>query len=355
MTQENSLRIDFMKFVCAVMVVAIHSGCPMGTPCDGAWLARQLFWRDGITLIAVPFFFVCSGYFVARHLDSRAEWLLAVRKRIRTLVVPFFIWSFVAVVAMPFLINMAGDLAGSRPFGTTLWSSFRGRDWLAEFGACWGCPLLVPIWYVRNLFFLVLTAPVLMFLLRKLGKTWLVVSFGASLLYWFLPANDFKMFLLRFYSVLGVFYFSLGIYLHENGVTGVARLNPIGGGGKMLVAGVVVSLWMIKLAFAAAGYEALQHAFESISIPFVLLLVWRLVPARRLPCWIANMSFPIYVLHYIVIRWLNGVVNQVSVFSAYPQICAILRLLIAVFASLVIAHLLRRFPPRFARIAFGDR
>ena len=86
-----------------------------------------------------------------------------------------------------------------------------------------------------------------------------------------------------------------------------------------------------------------------------MLLVWRLTPAKRLPRWLANMSFPIFVLHYIVFQWLNVFFKQFSVFSTMPQACAVIRLFAGVFVSIVIAHLLRRFFPRFARIAFGDR
>jgi energy-converting hydrogenase Eha subunit A len=38
-----------------------------------------------------------------------------------------------------------------------------------------------------------------------------------------------------------------------------------------------------------------------------------------------------------------------------PRTCAILNLLLGVFGSILAAHFLRRYFPRLARLAFGDR
>ena len=79
------------------------------------------------------------------------------------------------------------------------------------------------------------------------------------------------------------------------------------------------------------------------------------MPARRLPSWLADVSFSIYVLHSIVFMIIGPVLHHVPGLETMPRTYATINFLAGVFGSIVIAHILRRFFPRFARIAFGDR
>jgi len=59
----NNAAIDIMKFICAILIVSIHTS-PL--------LEINRLWSLGITIyiarIAVPFFFVTSGYFFAKKI-----------------------------------------------------------------------------------------------------------------------------------------------------------------------------------------------------------------------------------------------------------------------------------------------
>ena len=79
------------------------------------------------------------------------------------------------------------------------------------------------------------------------------------------------------------------------------------------------------------------------------------MPARRLPSWLDNMFFPIYLMHMCFIWCLKPVFRHIAFLSDSPRTCAIFNLLLGVFGSILAAHLLRRIFPRLARLAFGER
>ena len=65
MTGQISSKIANGGIIAAAMVVGIHV-------CNSRSVGTLMWWWDqllhyGLFLVAVPFFFVCSGYFLCRH------------------------------------------------------------------------------------------------------------------------------------------------------------------------------------------------------------------------------------------------------------------------------------------------
>ena len=69
-SKEASLKIKNMGLFCAALVVARHLG--LGSTMSIAQKLCKYFIVDGIAMIAVPFFFIVSGYFVTAELDQRS-------------------------------------------------------------------------------------------------------------------------------------------------------------------------------------------------------------------------------------------------------------------------------------------
>ena len=111
----------------------------------------------------------------------------------------------------------------------------------------------------------------------------------------------------------------------------------------------------LKLFFVTHGFDVYAEMVGGVAIPFMMFAVWCVMPARRLPSWLDNMFFPIYLMHMCFIWLLKPVFRHVAFFSDSPRMCAILNLLFGVFGSILVAHLLRRLFPRLARLVFGDR
>ena len=83
-SEELSCKFKNMAIVCAILVVFIH--IPLGRLESGSvlWVFDMLV-RWGIAQIAVPFFFVASGYFLAGHIGEDGWWKREILKRIRAL------------------------------------------------------------------------------------------------------------------------------------------------------------------------------------------------------------------------------------------------------------------------------
>ena len=76
--------------LCALLVVAIHVPVDVSRCAEhsvfGFWL---LLFHEGFARAAVPMFFFVSGYLLAGHFGDEKWYMAAIRKRIRTLLIPY--------------------------------------------------------------------------------------------------------------------------------------------------------------------------------------------------------------------------------------------------------------------------
>ena len=351
MIKENSLRIDLLKFVCAILVVSIHSWWPLGQSWSFTWIANQTVFSQGLSRIAVPFFFICSGYFLAKHLNTKAEWWAAVRKRMRTLVVPFVVWTIIGVIFVPVCLEVFNDILTGNSFGASAWKLLQEKDWIGDLGlSCWKVPGVYQLWYLRSLFLLVMLAPLISWCVQKLGWKWFAACFVGMVLGSALPQDGEACsyhFFRHFFSLEGLFYFSGGIYFYHHPIINFRR------GGVCAI--IALALTALKLIFLVNGFEQYSSMCGEVSIPFMLYVIWCLTPAKNLPRWLVDMSFPIYVMHVTILYGLNPILVRLLNVNEQPQICSLFRLCGGVLGSILVAHLLRRYCPRFARLAFGER
>ena len=114
--------------------------------------------------VAVPAFFVLSGFFFFWSLDLneyKFSWFFTQwKKRIRSLLVPYLIWNLLMVIAI-FVKNALFIRMG---FGADeCYGYIRDMDVPEWF---WGGPINYPLWYIRDLICLSLLAPLFYYLIR---------------------------------------------------------------------------------------------------------------------------------------------------------------------------------------------
>ena len=215
-----SEKLAGISFVSACFVVVLHSYLNYMPEAGGAtaWLVVFAGWL--LPTFAVPLFFAISGYLLGvKSANGRTDgWYgKAVKKRIRTLLVPYFLWcTLLAATVLPF--TMLGNHLASRPLtdntGLTepLVSAWNlvlvyGLDLRSP-------PYDVPMWYNRNLFLLVLLSPAVLAITerRRLGLVYLAAT-GALFLVqdWFLDC--WGQFFRTGFSFSALFFFPLGLYL----------------------------------------------------------------------------------------------------------------------------------------------
>ena len=342
---KASRKVANMAFLCALLVVAIHLENVPKDVGSAAWIVHY-FVRYVLAVAAVPYFFLASGYFLARHVDEPGWWGRAIAKRLRTLGIPYLVWCLVPIVV--FTVCWPGYSSG-------------GECWLVKpepssLAAAFGLNLFTlpeanrPLWYVRGLMLQVLVSPALAWLLRK-GRHWTMLALLAvywTVNTWSLNSPDWwisvrwRMVWIFGFPIEGLFYFSAGMFLsrHPAGVGGRAAL-------WLGLAGIVVGLFGMALEMKgvhAYGYPVL------VSIPFVMLLLWRLTPSARWPTAIVGSSFAVYVMHPVVIRAMN-----VSGCLPSGAFCIVAEYVLAVAVSLLLAIVMHRALPRVSSVVFGGR
>lgn len=204
-----------MSLICAFLIITHHfSVCGNDRPWFiGMW---ELFFRGSVenagggwSWIAVPWFFLAAGFFLAGHMEERGWWKREVMKRCRSLVVPFFFWCGFGVV----LVSLF-DLVMHRDFFFNSVEKILygiGFNPLGVFN-----PTGSSLWFVRALMLFVVISSILkrflsLKLLLVLGVMYAVIApFDNAVLY--------RVFRYGF-SLEGLFYFTFGIYLRYHPIS----------------------------------------------------------------------------------------------------------------------------------------
>ena len=340
-----SRKIANMGFLSALLVVVIHLE---KVPADVGTLSWGCgyFFRNILAIVAVPYFFACSGFFVARHVDEPGWWLRAVVQRLRTLGVPFFFWCLVPFLLFTFIWPVDAD---GGECGRILMrvSSITAAFGLNIFTVPEACRAL---WFLRALFLLVLVSPCIVWAIGRFGW-WTLAAFFLAYLglnpgivdeqgFWL--SSHWQFFWKFGFSVEGMFYFAAGMFFWRHPLHVSCRRGLVLGAIGLAVG--VVGMFVRGAGGTDFGY------FRALSIPFVLTCLWTLVPEKPWPKRMVANSFAVYLMHPMLVRAINasGILPSVAG-VAFVEWCA------AVASALLCAEILRRFAPRFAGLVFGGR
>ena len=200
-------KVQLISFILACVVVFFHAGQgpdPMHTKVMA--IAAQN--------VAVPFFFVISGYFFMKRYDGSFRWWRAqMRKRLKTLVVPYVIWCSAFSIVCHGL-------------------HFKG--YLSDMGV-WGvCPLLGALWYVKFLILVAVISPVLILSVDWLRSNRLEIPALICILLLFLLPMPLKTSVMQ-----TIVWFSVGVWVARTG----DKLQHFGRGGGFVQFAVFACFW----------------------------------------------------------------------------------------------------------------
>lgn len=175
-----------MRFPLILCVIFIHYH---GPEIDGAtaYNTLRLLMYGVLTRAAVPAFFVISGYYFFHGVSRFTPALYAgkLKKRARTLLLPYVLWNLLALGSVV-AVKVAAHFIKGRPLSDALHyiaaQGYLNIFWSASHWpgvtTLWGAtventgPYLLPFWYVRDLMVFVLLTPLVYRLLRTCGA-WL--------------------------------------------------------------------------------------------------------------------------------------------------------------------------------------
>ncbi len=164
MTEAKKDVITNLGMIGALLIVLLH----IKPETDIYWqniIVDFIYNKSGITSVAVPLFFGISGYLLVGHLNEKNWWRDALVKRIKSLIIPFFIWTYI-LLTVKFVLYCTSsfleiNLVTPNPMPN-------GIDWLIM--ECLGLDLwhlAGIVWYLRSLFFFVLLSPLLVWPIKK--------------------------------------------------------------------------------------------------------------------------------------------------------------------------------------------
>ena len=216
--------IESLRLPLAVMVVCIHAHVPNHDNYAINCLSHVM------THIAVPIFFVMSGFLFFHGIEewSYTKWKEKIKKRIRSLVVPYILWITLFVIykyilssifhyrdAQTFLnpFSWLNEMGGVNIYwDSEVWNT----DKTTMFGldAKYTAPMLIPFWFIRDIIVCIAFTPCFYIILKERSNTSKIIARSALLLFGFLFLGS--NYIIQGMGSLSMLFFGFGAYLKIN-------------------------------------------------------------------------------------------------------------------------------------------
>ena len=353
---EESIRLKILNFPLILGVVYIHAysatidhaGVSLG-PEQLNYLTDfvRILISQGLARIAVPLFFLMSGYFFFQGFTwSWQGYGLKLASRARTLLLPYLFWTILVVITR-FLGQSIPAVKAYFSGDGGLIADLSIFDLANAVLGFTRAPEAYHFWFIRDLMLLMLLSPLILFVLRFFA---LPVLAGVFALWitgkWPLYTPD----------AVGVLFFSLGGYLAMKGKS----LLMFDRYGKWLVLAYLPVL-LADVIWYEAPFNLCLHRCGIVIGLLAVLYASKLIVERgrykNILLWLGGSSFFVYAVHEPFL----GIVRTIA-FQTLPLIWPYTILLIyllvplGVVAVLVVVHaVLGAHLPRLLRLVTGGR
>jgi fucose 4-O-acetylase-like acetyltransferase len=216
MNRFVSQKFRFFSFVCIALLLFVHGyNLNKGYLTPFTLVEEKLtfttfieyFFANGALRFRIPLLFIISGYIFA--LQDYKPFGERIKKRFRTLIIPYLIWGAVGIgityllqqyplTAQAVRDSQLDQLGDNRPYNEIGWSGIIYR-WLLR-------PPSFQLWFIRSLFFYNLLYPLFRLLVTRFPIIW----FSFLFVLWL------TMFSMLFFEGQGLFFFCLGIFLNKH-------------------------------------------------------------------------------------------------------------------------------------------
>lgn len=367
-TEElQSKTISFLRFPLTVGVVFIHFNISKGLNVHGAlygndysmWFSYIVtFFSDVLPRISVPLFYVISGFLFFYGRDFNKEtYAKKLKNRVKSLLIPYFIWNLFAIVYFIIRANLIGD-SYELNFSfshiiNTFFNNGNNNGLIIQdlsFDSVMPEPICGVLWYVRDLMIMVLLSPIIYWLIKRIGK-WVIIALG---LVWII---DFLILPLSLhYIISALFFFSWGSYYSIN------KLNFVGSFCKYPFLPLVYFIVAIIDTITKGGeYNHILHNIGAIiGLISIVILASKLVEKEKVKVnnTLANSSFFVFVLHSFILPVVGkGIISFIHI-PDNPYAMLLYYFFIPVFVAFIcfaIYMLLKRITPGFCALISGGR
>lgn len=338
---SNKLRV--LSFVLICMVVLLHAQIIQMSPNGISVFIQQLF-TEKITRIAVSFFFIISGFLFAYTIDERQivkSFKYKINKRIKTLLVPYVIWSIICIL----LFGVLQVLIPSLTETSKSIVKYTFNDYLNEFII--NPSLAYQLWFIRDLFVVSILSPIIFILLKHLKILLIIFLLLISIYFWYIG----------FLSITSLTFFSLGMYMamfHKSEVEYIFSNR---------IYWIIPLLWIIfNIIITYTKYESsiiflLNKLVGIMAIWISYDLLYHDYIKRWLSIDVFSYAFLIYLMHEPTLTLCKKVyINTIGVTTTISSllfyfICPFALISIIIF----IGKILKKRLPRAYRVLTGSR
>ena len=363
----TSRTIDALRFPCAVLVVLLHVfNMPEERPSSFFGIVETAL-SQGLCRIAVPVFFFISGFLFFSRLKDW-DWSVyfgKLRKRGKTLLVPYLLWVGLAILWLIVFHSATGMVPGNgavplkeylsdNGWGLMFWNCARNFQFSTTKNILgWEMPSAFPynypLWFIRDLIVLCVFAPVIHFAVRKTKGWILAILYPLYLMHIWIPLEGF--------SAEGLFYFSLGAVLRLDGK------DPVQIFGRYKIPSYIALAAAVSLCVWTYGSDGWKYARVIITLPglvagfnlFASLLQKGIIRGNP---FLAECSFPVFAGHTVGLTALTSILFN----KLFPELTDLTRFLvyllrpaIIIVIILVVFYLAKRFLPRTTALFTGGR
>ena len=314
----TSKKFKFWSFISMVLLVFVHGYNldirymqPWTIPGQSMSLTAftEYFLANGIFRFRIPMLFIISGYLFALH--DQKPYKQRTNKRLRTLLVPYLVWSAIGIL-FTYLLE-------SFPTGRDLVTSshivqiddtrqlLHDYHWYELLFRWILMPVPYQLWFIRVLLIYNIAYPAIRWCVTNRTARW--IFFSIALLMW-LGTMGFVLF-----EGEGLLFFSLGIWIQK---TDFAIDSP----GRWFrprwwgVAFITLAALKTYLAFNGEAYLG-QAIFPILTILHKLMILSGLIACwfgldsvvdwfmnKRWFVWLSAFAFMIYAMHAPVVAYL---------------------------------------------------
>lgn len=341
----NSEKIANLNAISILLVLLIHSYFVEAANYPLAQAIQVFSGTNGISSVAVPLFFFISGLLFFKNVEGINDCLIGLKKRVRTLLVPYIIWNLVFVGWFILLHVIPGT---SRFINSDILSHFSWENPFEGLRFLFFEPAAFQLWFLRDLMAYMLTTPILLYAIKRYPFFTLIamiVFFG------WIPR-------------CGMAFFYLGAI--------IALHNGIEGFNQLLNNNVVIVCCCIFLCKCIMTIIPCCQAL--VSNPYIMqvagfcgiLSVWglydRVIASKSssrssiVLTTVSRYSFFIFLFHepvFNIIKKLSLVGLGVSNVSLI--ICYFINPVIMVLLSIGIAFLIKTYQPKLYGVIVGGR
>jgi fucose 4-O-acetylase-like acetyltransferase len=313
-----SRKFRFWSFISMVLLVFVHGYNlnirymqPWTIPGERMSLTAftEYFLDNGIFRFRIPMLFIISGYLYAMH--DHKPYKQRTNKRIRTLLVPYLIWSAVGI-SFTFLLEMipAGRELVSNSHIVEIDNSrqlLHDYHWYELLGRWVLIPVPYQLWFIRVLLIYNIAYPAIHWCV--LNPKARLVFFPIVILLW-LGTMGFI-----FFEGEGLLFFSLGVLIQKTdfNIESAGRwMRPHLWGTVFLVLTGIKTLLAFKgQAYLGTAIIPILIIMHKMVILSGLIFCWygfdnlvRLCMSKRWFVWLSSFAFIIYVMHAPVVAYL---------------------------------------------------